>query len=207
MLFDLEDYITGGVIGPNDGCLPCETYEDMRVTASQTRDAYFKSLTEWYEASTCCLSPNDPCLGEIQARWSNLGIGDPPSNLYAQFLNIWEKFWDSLKCDGTFSDDICNQYRKIMVDLKCLLKELLRLVDGDYLNNTPIPVTVTEPCPDILTLTLTPITSTTSLVNGIGSEACCTKEVVRNDVKWDGSRCIAITRSTTEGLDTLVKTR
>jgi hypothetical protein len=202
MLFDLEDYITSGVIGPNDSCLPCETYDDMETTARATRDAYFKSLGEWYSASVGCLSDNDPCLPAIKKLWGEFEA------FQESYYVIWEKFWGSLKCDGVFSDDICNQYRKAMVDLKCMVKQLLRLVDGDYLDNTPIPVTVTDPCPDILSITLTPITSTTALVNGVTSEACCTREVVGGDVTWDGRKCIQRMISTGGGsLDSLTKTR
>ena len=139
MLFDLEDYISAGIIGPNNECVTCEGYGDMWVTATQTKEVYFKSLNEWYLASTCCLVDGDPCLPAIKKLWNQIQI------FIKYYSIIWRKFWESLQCGKVFSDDICNQYRKAMVDLKCMVKQLLRLVDGDFINTQAIPITTSTP--------------------------------------------------------------
>ncbi len=132
MLFDLEDYVTGGVIGPDAECVTCETWEDMAGTARATRDAWIKSVNEWYNASVCCITDSQ-CEKAVKNMWEEF------LNFYQNYyVNVWEKFWDSLSCDGTFTDEICNTYRKAMIDLKCMVKQLMRLVDGDFIKDGKI---------------------------------------------------------------------
>jgi hypothetical protein len=137
MAYNLEDYILTGVIGPNNECITCDTYSDMWVDARLTKEAYFTSLNGWYLASTCCLVDGDPCLPAIKKLWNEL------QNFIVSYETIWQEFWASLQCDGVFSDVTCNQYRKAMVDLKCMVRQLLRLVDGDFINTQSIPITTT----------------------------------------------------------------
>lgn len=135
MLFDLKDYIVSGVIGPDSKCVDCNTWSDMWVTARQTKNAYFRSLFDWYTTSVDCLASDDPCRPAIDALWNKV------LNFYDYYDDVWTKFWESLQCDGTFDDNICNQYRKAMIDLKCMVKQMMRLFDGDFIKTGTIPIT------------------------------------------------------------------
>ena len=123
LLFDLEDILP--IIGT---CPNREQWDDLAITARATRDAFLKALTEWYEISTYCLDKSDPCYIRVTTQWKIM-----QDFLESTYTPIFDKFWDSLVKDGgTFTTDICNQYRKMMIEWRCHVKKLLRLVDNDF---------------------------------------------------------------------------
>jgi hypothetical protein len=157
MLFDFEDYINGGVVGTETDCVDCGVWEDMAATARETKDAWFKALNEWYLSATCCLAPNDPCLPAIKKMWEGF------LNFYQNYYSdVWLRFWEAHSCDGTFTVDICNEYRKAMIDLKCMVKQLMRLVDGDFIKEGSIPIETIIGCTD----------NTASNYNPLATQSC-----------------------------------
>jgi len=56
--FDLEDYYTTGYIGEYNCKMPGDI-EDCMTTNRATKDAFLKSLSNWYSSNTVCL--NDTC--------------------------------------------------------------------------------------------------------------------------------------------------
>jgi len=171
MLFDLEDYIRGGVIGLNTQCVDCTIWEDMRNTAEQTKLAYFKALNEWHASAVDCLGPSNPCKPEIDSLWAKF------QDFLIYYNDVWDRFWSALGCNGTFTDSICNEYRKAMVDLKCIAKQMMRLFDNDFSTSVTQP---TEPCvipaPGSESTYLTD-TGSVIIFDGVSLE-CCTSEIM-----------------------------
>lgn len=132
LLFDLV------LPGPNepDNCevmnaKGVEFWEDKATEARAARDNWIKSMYEWYKASTCCLDKSSSCYQKIVELWKK----------FEQFVEYWfsvsDKFWDSLENpNSVFNDDICNVYKKAMIDLRCIVRQLFRLVDGDEMQTT-----------------------------------------------------------------------
>lgn len=125
LLFDLV------LPGPNSNCDEMNArgaafWEEKADDARAVRDNWLKSMNEWYLASTCCLSKDSPCYKNIVKLWKK----------YEQFIEYWmevsKEFWDSLQYDDSvLTEDICNRYKKAMIDLKCIVRQLFKLVDGD----------------------------------------------------------------------------
>ncbi len=127
LLFDLEYYTDSGIIGPNAECASRNDWEDMHTTARATKDAFLKATFEWYNSAVVCLDKNNPCYKNIVDLWSKF------REFIVYFDKIHQEFFESHYLENkSFTDDICNRYRKALIDLKCMLRQLLRLVDGDF---------------------------------------------------------------------------
>jgi len=132
-MINLNEYITDQIIGTNSVQVPCETWEQMKVKALQTKNDYFYYLEEWYNVSTCPLevpstviTTSSNCYSEITDLWAEY------QSFLVDFDIIWETFWTSLSCTGEFNVAICDAYRRAMVDLKCFVKRMMTLFDGDF---------------------------------------------------------------------------
>lgn len=113
-------------------CPNREQWNQLRNIAELTKDTFWKALNEWYYASIVCLSKDDPCYKEVVKQWNTV------NNFYDnEYQKMFDLFWGSLtKESSAFSEDICNQYRKMMIDWRCHIKKLMRLVDGDFSGQT-----------------------------------------------------------------------
>lgn len=134
LLFDLEDYIP--LIGT---CPNTQEWEDMASTARATRDAYRKALNEWYLASTVCLVPSNPCYKDIKKQWDLVFNMITPESRGGEdtLVKMTDEFFSYLTDDNKiFNDEICSKYRKFMIDFRCAVKKLMRLVDGDPLTKS-----------------------------------------------------------------------
>jgi hypothetical protein len=123
LLFDLQDYIP---LLPK--CPTTSDWGDMYITATETRNAFMKALEQWYLASTTCLPKDGPCTRQIVQQWNTV------LEFYSgEYNTAFTNFWESLsKETSSFNDDTCNRYRKMMVDWRCHIKKLMRLVDNDF---------------------------------------------------------------------------
>jgi hypothetical protein len=131
LLFDLEDYT-----GLLDTCPSTEDWEDIATTARATRDAFFKALNQWYLASTVCLVKSNPCYDAIKKQWDIVFgmMATERQGGNGTINNIMDEFFSHLIDENKiFTDELCNRYRKIMLDFRCAIKRLMRLVDGDVL--------------------------------------------------------------------------
>lgn len=144
LLFDLEDFVTSGVVGPESRCISPEDWEDVGTTARATGDAFFKALNEWYLSTTACLYPEHPCYDEITKAW-NAFLGEDPrvadnSSIRGRFILARDEFFKMMgENGGFFNEDICNKYRKALIDLKCSIRRLLKLIDDDTIGDfTPM---------------------------------------------------------------------
>ena len=115
--------------GPNSSCEEMNLegglfWSKKAETAKIFRENLIISMYEWYEASTCCLSTDSPCYQNIKILWKK----------FIEFIEYWisvsDMFWKSL-VNSILTNEICNEYKKAMIDLKCIIKQLFRLVDGD----------------------------------------------------------------------------
>jgi len=124
LTFDIADYI------PLKGTCPTpEQWVDIATTARATRNAWFKSLNEWYKASTTCLTKTNPCYRIIVTQYELV------YSLYKVHTEIFYVLTQKIQ-EGSKKTDIenvCNKYRKVSIDLRCGVKKLMLLVDGDTL--------------------------------------------------------------------------
>jgi hypothetical protein len=129
MLFDFEDYLGSNLIGKDTQCATCSDWGDMYTTAEATRHAFFNAMTQWYDVSIMCLTPSSSCYTDITNLWSEFQNQTVP-----QFNESMTLFFNSQSCNPTipFNDDICENYRQSLTKLRCDIKQLLRLVDGDF---------------------------------------------------------------------------
>jgi hypothetical protein len=129
MLFDFEDYLASNLIGKDTQCSSCENWDDMHATAIATRHAFFRAIIEWYDVSTMCLTPSSSCYTEITNLWREFR-----NKTMNEFTEVMTLFFNSQSCNPTipFNDDICENYRQSFTKLRCQLKQLLRLVVGDF---------------------------------------------------------------------------
>lgn len=129
MLFNFEDYLNSNLIGKDTQCATCSDWGVMYTTAKQTRDAFFKAMNQWYLSATTCLTPNSVCYKSVVSLWSKFEMETIP-----QFNENMALFFESQSCNPTtpFNNLICDGYRESLTKLKCDIKQLLRLVDGDF---------------------------------------------------------------------------
>jgi hypothetical protein len=129
MLFDFEDYLASNLIGKDTQCATCSDWEYMHTSAIATRHAFFRAIIEWYDVSTMCLTPSSSCYTEITNLWREFR-----NKTMNEFTEVMTLFFNSQSCNPTipFNDDICENYRQSLTKLRCQLKQLLRLVDGDF---------------------------------------------------------------------------
>ena len=144
MLFDLEDYYglkrQMGLQGRT--CPSGQEWEDFKDTTKNTRDAYLKSLNEWYLSSTVCLDTKSDCYRSIKEQY-DLVIDLSQGKL----IEEQDKFFDS-NINGTITQEIIDSYRIFMADYRCEIKKLIKLVDGDEFNK--IEVDEVDPCDSCL---------------------------------------------------------
>jgi hypothetical protein len=131
LLFDFPlDLIESGV------CPNREQWANMKNTAEATRDAFMKALNEWYLSATVCLDRKDPCRDNIVKQYNLIR-----EYYETTYIPTYELFWKSLiDINGEFNVEVCNKYRKMMIEWRCMLRKLFRLVDGD---GDIIPCTLT----------------------------------------------------------------
>ena len=134
LLFDLEDYAKT-IESLDYECWGSENWEDAQATSRATRDAWLKAITQWYTASTTCLVKSHPCYNNITKKWESF---KEIQKVYQEFSN--RLFDDLINYSKAKTDqnkqkvnDTCARYRKVSIELRCTVKQLMFLVDGDTL--------------------------------------------------------------------------
>jgi len=134
LLFDLEDYATT-IRRLNYECWGSSQWEDAQTTARETRNAWLKSITVWYKASTVCLVKSNPCYDSITKKWDSfMEIQQVHKELSDElFEDLINYSLAKTEQNKEKINDTCAKYRKASIDLRCTVKQLMFLVDGDTL--------------------------------------------------------------------------
>jgi hypothetical protein len=121
MLFDMQDYVRAGIIGPNQTPMTTADWEDMRSTAAETRDAFEFRVGQYIDASNIATSPCDDKLTELlQLRLDS----------YDAYVEQFDIFWPALIDDSATAE----QYKAYTDSLETYVKSvrsLVAIIDGD----------------------------------------------------------------------------
>ncbi len=128
--FDLEDYYSNRVIGNQNIKVDCDTWSDIATTYRATRDAYFKSLDNWYNASTTCLEPS-PCKTRIDALWLTIRDGNNYGVVAQDMLDKSDLFFDMMENCDPYNETLFTDYVTSLDTLRCTIEELTYLVDNE----------------------------------------------------------------------------
>ena len=93
--YDSCDYTNWGVYGTGTTEVDCVIWEDMRITASATRDAFIKALNQYILASSPCVYGED-----CESVFNEKIYTDFWQGCYIDFFNKYLLFWNMMICDG-----------------------------------------------------------------------------------------------------------
>jgi hypothetical protein len=124
MLFDMEDYLRAGVIGQSQLSLTPIMISDMGTTARQTRDAFFKGLTQWYNAAN--IRPAGTCKVTPQSLWAEI------STKKDAFIIIQDEAWKKME-DSALTRAEYDAYVAALKDLMKTIKKLFIVLEGGKL--------------------------------------------------------------------------
>ena len=186
-LFDLADYYGSRIIGNQYEEIPiCDTkWCDMATTARETRNAYLKTLNQWYLASVTCLEDGD-CKDAILAKWAVV------QNDITLYNNSLVAFWGMMcnetnleDCTGEYDPTLYQNYINAQDTLQCDIEELTYLVDDGVSGVNPTTTTTTTIAPPPTTTTTTtiaPTTTTTTTVNPCPN--CVSSDITIGTQTW-----------------------
>ena len=124
MLFDMEDYLDWGIIGLNQTPITSQKWEDIATTSRATRDAFFKSLQEWY--NTANLAPEGTCKVTPQSLWAELNTKKDA------FIIIQDETWTKME-ESTLTRAEYDNYVTELKDLMKTVKKLFIVLEGGKL--------------------------------------------------------------------------
>lgn len=125
MLFDLEDYYNGGVIGNNQTPMTPQKWDDAYATARQTRDAFDKGFNEWINlqvdlanrGGSACMTTINELVQEYEDNYDTL-------------VDVSDAFWDSL-IDGEYNKEAHEIYSDALDAMMYSVRKLLSIFEGD----------------------------------------------------------------------------
>jgi hypothetical protein len=128
MLFDMEDYLVEGIIGPNQTPLNPSKWGGIAETSRATRDAFFKALGEWYNAAN--LAPEGTCKVTPQTLWTEL------TERKDKFIITQNAVWSKLEepdINGQLGRAEYDNYVTELKDLMKTVKKLFIVLEGGKL--------------------------------------------------------------------------
>lgn len=125
MLFDLQDYVSAGIIGTNQQPMDSSKWNDMYQTYRYARDAFFKNFREWID-SEVLLSQlgNSECLDKINDLVEEFNLN---ADNHEELAVI---FWAGL-INGEYSKSAHKDYSDSLDKLMYSIRKLLSIFNND----------------------------------------------------------------------------
>jgi hypothetical protein len=121
MLFDMQDYVNSGIIGPNQTPMTSQDWEDMMVTAEATLGAFNKSVFGYITYANIASSPCSDQLAELlQQRL------DTYNEYYAQLQSFKQALMDD-----TATKDQYKAYSTAFDTYVESVRSIVAILDGD----------------------------------------------------------------------------
>ena len=124
MLFDLEDYVRAGIIGPDQQPMNSEKWQDCKTTFAATRDSSNVIINQWLDASNIC--------SDAKCETARNSLTAEYSLAYTDLYETGEIFWDSL-INSTYTKQIHKNYSDAIEKYMSIIRRLLILIDTDRL--------------------------------------------------------------------------
>jgi hypothetical protein len=125
MLFDLEDYYNGGVIGDNQTPMNSAKWDDCFTTYRATREAFHKGFNEWIDTQidlanrggSACITTINELVQEYEDNYDTL-------------VNVSDAFWNSL-VDVDYNKEAHKIYSDALDAMMYSVRKLLSIFEGD----------------------------------------------------------------------------
>ena len=164
--YDSCDYTNWGVYGTGTTEVDCVIWEDMRITASATRDAFIKALNQYILASSPCVNGEDCESVFIDKIYTDFWQG-----CYIDFVKKYQVFWNMMICeenkitgiqnesvnvftinggtitvnyevdygDGSFDITIAEEYQTTEAEFMCCVQNVMVLIMDEQFEQSTMP--------------------------------------------------------------------
>jgi hypothetical protein len=92
--YDGCDFINSGIYGTGTTEADCITWEDLNITANQTRNAFLKALNEYIKSASPCVNGEDCESVFIEKIYTDFWEG-----CYIDFQKKYQVFWNMMFCE------------------------------------------------------------------------------------------------------------
>lgn len=162
--YEICDYLDSNIIGTGTTEVGCLFWDNMKLTATETKDAFYSALNNYIKSATKCTS-DEPCNDIYEEKiYTDFWQG-----CYLDYMTLFFQFWNMMICepltgvqtesvlvpllvggtttvditvdygDGTFDTNIVEEYEAMSAQFMCCIQNVMTLVMGETFEQSEMP--------------------------------------------------------------------